>query len=168
MSKIVVVTVATHEEGYIDSLRDGLYPTPLLVVGLGERWDNYTTKTKLLHNYLMQEGVKLPQDTIFVVCDAYDVLYNKRYQIADLQQEFLARNVDIMFSSFNFANEMGYVKYYANNILRPISFDSNFILSCNTGLYMGYRRALLPVLEKMLSVYDYDDERRLNTVLREC
>lgn len=166
MNKIVVITIATHEEGYIDSLRDSLHPIPLEVVGLGESWKDYSTKTRLLHNSLVDER-KWPADTIFVVCDAFDVLYNNRRGIAELRREFLARNVNLLFSTYNFACETSLVKYFAKKMFCPFDYDCNTLISCNSGLFIGYRCAIIYILRKMLSVHDPDDERRLNSVIRE-
>ena len=52
--KIQIVTVATHKTGYIDQLSESCKKggSNLKIIGLGEKWEGFSTKLKLMCKFL--------------------------------------------------------------------------------------------------------------------
>ena len=51
--KLQIVTVATHKLGYLEQLIESCKRagTELKILGLGDKWEGFFTKLKLMHDY---------------------------------------------------------------------------------------------------------------------
>ena len=90
--KLQIVTVATHKLGYLEQLivsckRAG---TELKILGLGDKWEGFFTKLKLMHDFLSS----VEPSTIIVFIDAYDVIMLGN--VDELLQRYLAFNKPIV------------------------------------------------------------------------
>lgn len=67
-----VVTLATHDSGYLQALKESCdrYGYDLKVLGWGEKWEGFVMRANLYKEYLKE----IPPDEYVVCCDAYDVL----------------------------------------------------------------------------------------------
>ena len=71
-----VFTIATHDKGYLGSLKDSCEKNnlDLHVIGFGEPWEGFQTKLKLIQQTLDT----LSDDTICLFTDAYPRLSGGR------------------------------------------------------------------------------------------
>ena len=81
-----VFTIATHNHGYYSSLLDSCkqHNIDLHVIGLGQKWEGFQTKLKLIQQTLES----LSEDTICLFTDAYDSI------IIGNEKEILERYYD--------------------------------------------------------------------------
>uniref|UniRef100_A0A6C0BEN0 PLOD1-3-like GT domain-containing protein n=1 Tax=viral metagenome TaxID=1070528 RepID=A0A6C0BEN0_9ZZZZ len=166
--KIKIVTVATHEFGYLKWLKQSCSRcgTELVVLGMERKWKGYVTKIELINEYL------LSQDDKDIICfvDAYDVIMLKN--VEDLKKDF------IEFTNKNNSKiicSLGPQVKYGINVVDDIldraikkSFNVGENLThINPGLYIGYVKELKSMTNDMMKLYietnEEDDEKLLNT-----
>ena len=130
--KLQIVTVATHKLGYLEQLIESCKRagTELKILGLGDKWEGFFTKLKLMHDFLSS----VEPSTIIVFIDAYDVIMLGN--VDELLQRYLAFNKPIVLgvetknSWFKWNVEKFYFGTYKEEII-------------NTGGYMGRAGFLL-------------------------
>lgn len=91
-----VFTIATHDKGYLGSLKDSCEKNnlDLHVIGFGEPWEGFQTKLKLIQQTLD----RLSDDTICLFTDAYDsIIIGNEEEILDRYYQF---NEPFVFSSY--------------------------------------------------------------------
>lgn len=171
--KIKVVTVATHEFGYMKWLKESClrHNANLTILGQGLEWKGYSMRYDLMQTFLEE------QDDRDVICfiDAYDVILHKNTE--RLYDEFRntceEKNCKIICGFFD---ENAY-----SGILSPINLISNkwcevlFNIEANShingGTYIGYVKELKEMI-KLLVEYknknsENDDEYIINTIYKE-
>lgn len=161
-NKLRIVTVATKYEGYLESLEYTLNGH-LDIIGMNMPWNGFISKLVYLNEYLKT----IPEDTIVVFVDAYDVLFNCTYHsLEELVKEFEKMNTDILFSCTDFSSYNIVSYYYMCKMFIGVCGST---LSCNGGLYMGKCKALRLVLNDALDlaskINEFDDERLINILL---
>lgn len=161
---IHVLTVATHVDGYLDSL---IYTVPSLkVLGSGAPWKGYTTKIRCVYAQLDE----YEDDDIIVFCDAYDVLADRRRDIGSLAEKFKKLDVDVLLSVYDYAHHEYIFTYYIKRAFICLkAYEPERLMSCNPGLYMAYCKPLRALLGDLLALasetQENDDERLLNSIL---
>jgi len=134
------ITVATHNKGYLDVLRQNFdtHGEKLHILGYGKKWKGFTWKYKLMKDFIQN----FPDDEIVVFMDGYDVLFinNK-----DLETKFKSFNKNIVFGIDTHRKS---TKILYNKIFHNCYFSSNKN-DINSGLYMGYNKYLKILLEKL-------------------
>lgn len=161
-----ILTVATHYDGYLDSL---IYTVPSLVVlGAGKPWNGYITKIK----YIYEKLFEYDDNDIVIFCDAYDVLAHKNRceNAIEIERMFKELNVDILLSAHDYARHNFFVHYYVKRAFVCLrAYEPEILLSCNPGLYIAYCGPLKSLLGDLLALgqktHENDDERLLNMVL---
>ena len=152
--KLQIVTVATHKLGYLEQLIESCKRagTELKILGLGDKWEGFFTKLKLMHDFLSS----VEPSTIIVFIDAYDVIMLGN--VDELLQRYLAFNKPIVLgvetknSWFKWNVEKFYFGTYKEEII-------------NTGGYMGRAGFLL---EMCKNFGDHEnDQIYLNRLARE-
>lgn len=136
------VTVATHEEGYLNILKSQLNEKKqeLIQLGKNKKYEGHFMKDKLMLEYLQNVN-----DTdIVVFCDGFDSIFIG--DVDELKQKFLNFDADIVLSIEN----IGALSFIHNAVFSK--YEGHFI---NTGLYMGYAKALKELLTDMYS-FNYD------------
>lgn len=161
---VLIITVATHDDGYLDALDCSLRTSrggPHQFRVLTGEWENYCSKTRMLYEHL----VNVPESTIVIFCDAFDVLYDRQRDLKALAQLFRLANVDLLFSTMDVSKQPIYVRRFARKVLKCLDATGNNI-TCNGGLYMGYAGALKKLLGKIYVLKgETDDERCINQTL---
>lgn len=173
--KVDVVTVATHTQGYLQSLKWCLSRAPgnqlvrFVELGRGQRWTNYLDKIRLFNDYLLSTCDNRSDDDIVIFCDAYDVLYDPQRDFSRIIDLFRATNVDLLFSVVDLSKHNRMVQLCARQILACLDISQG-MYTCNAGLYMGRRRALAVFIQHICkSMADQiDDERCINRLFNEC
>ncbi|TXH07022.1 MAG: hypothetical protein E6Q06_04220 [Candidatus Moraniibacteriota bacterium] len=180
MRRIWVVTVATHNQGYLSSLEwclkqaHGGEMVRFVQLGRGHKWNNYGDKLRLLFAFLERlcgggEGVvEVAEQDLVIFCDAYDVLFDPQRDFARLADIFLASRADLLFSVVDISRQNSFIQKCAHKILTCLDFTHN-ALTCNGGLYMGKSWALLAFMrqaEKLARAENLkDDEKCINELL---
>lgn len=175
---VQVVTVATHSQGYLQSLkwclaRAGSHEFIRFVeLGRGQKWRNYCDKIRLLDEFLTgrkeseQDGET--EEDLVIFCDAYDVLYDHRRDFERLVHIFEASGADLLFSVVDVSRLNRVIQKCAHKILACLDVSKSS-LTCNGGLYMGRRRALRVLMReiRVRKSEQIDDERCINQILNE-
>lgn len=145
-----IVTVATKNEGYFNSLVESCNRNggKLEVLGWGEKWQGHSQKLKLMHEYLQ----KLDDDDIVCFVDGYDVIILQPVEkLEKLFKEFGAKIVvsrDIETENSPVLSMIGHM-YYGKCKNYPI----------NSGTYMGYVKYLKILLDDILTNYNLDENK---------
>jgi hypothetical protein len=93
---LYVFTIATHDKGYLGSLKDSCEKQniDLNVIGMGQKWEGFQTKLKLIQQTLDS----LSDDTICLFTDAYDsIIIGNEKEILERYYQF---NEPVVFSSY--------------------------------------------------------------------
>ncbi len=172
---IRILTVATKPDGYLDGLKWCLdnrtcacsccCQVEVCVLGENTQWVNYFTKLKLIREKLEQCD---DERDIIIMCDAYDVLFDRHKSIHRLVQTFRQSQADLLFSTIDLADRPSVLRTIAKRILTCLDISPpGTMLTCNGGLYMGYCYALKRIFDEMyfISGDKIDDERLINQVL---
>ena len=155
---MIIVTVATHIDGYLNTLIESLkrYNISLNILGLGTKWKGFQTKIVLMRDYMET----LNDDEIVVFIDAYDVIF---LHPEDLEQKFKSFNKKIIFGEdldIPFYHKYSYNKMFPPCILNKKKYR------INTGLYMGYVKYIKELLNILCKENDctlnLDDQRIVN------
>src|SRR6056300_759456 len=145
-----VITYATHSERMFPELINSGYP--IKVLGWGEKWENFLTKIRGVLSYVK---TKHPDD-IIVCVDAFDTIINRDPKEA----EKIFKSMDC---GFLVSNDL----YY--NFLLGLRHKFNFgtcqgEYTANMGLWMGYVKYIIPILEAVVSKKCGDDQINFNSV----
>lgn len=130
--KIQIVTVATHKTGYIDQLSESCKKggSNLKIIGLGQKWEGFSTKLKLMYKFLKS----IEPTSIVVFIDAYDVvMLGNTKELLERYYNFrkpIVLSVETKNSWFKWYVEKLYFGTYKEEII-------------NSGCYMGEARFLL-------------------------
>jgi hypothetical protein len=143
-----VITYATHSERMFPQLMNNDYP--IKVLGFGVKWESFITKIKGVLSYVK---TKSPDD-IVVCIDAFDVAINgdpskAEQMFKDMDCGFLV-SLDIEQPLIN----MGEVRF--GTCLNG--------KTANMGLWMGYVKYIIPILEDIIKLPCNDDQINFNTV----
>ena len=133
----VMLVESAHRLGY----------SPLVVLPLGPR-ENYFMKVERLRT-VIRERAHCP-DSLVLVSDAYDAFMTSRRQL--MVERFLQLNTGILWSAerlYSWQNE-SWKSYYES--VAPEACVHRYL---NTGGFLGYVRALLPLLEETHFVSRY-------------
>lgn len=173
--KVTIVTVATHSQGYLQSLKwclkhaTGNELVQFIELGRGKKWTNYYDKILLLNRFLTEACAGNNDDDIVIFCDAYDVLFDPQRDILRMIDLFRATNVDLLFSIVDLSTHSKMVQMCARQILACLDISEGRY-TCNAGLYMGKYRALCVFMQRICKTMSdqIDDERCINRLLNEC
>ena len=147
MSKYIITTVATHEDGMFKKLINNKFQK-IKVLGFGMEWKGFKMKYSLLYNFIKD----LDENTIIIFLDGFDsaILRNPDIAIKKFKERkykvLFSKEVDSKFKSIVFPN-------CRNNIM------------INSGLYMGYVKYLKIILKDMIEEVCKDDQVVVN---RKC
>jgi hypothetical protein len=143
-SKIHLITVATHADGYFKWLQESCkrYNTELTVLGWSEKWKGYAWKFMLMIDHLNT----VADDDIVCFIDAFDVI--------------LLRPLDEMIDYYRAIATMtnkriviacDRVKYQALKVMADYIFDTCKDIAINTGTYIGYAKDVKNVLRQIMN-----------------
>tara|TARA_B100001758_G_scaffold227482_1_gene220980 strand:- start:986 stop:1918 length:933 start_codon:yes stop_codon:yes gene_type:complete len=132
MSKLEIITYATHIDGYYNILLDSVKNNNLKITTLGfnTKWKGFTDK---LYNILKYLKTKDP-NLIIIFVDGYDVIFNKNYNSKEILKKYYQFNKPIIFSKEIFSH----------------FFPSINGIIMNTGLYMGKVENIINMLTNVL------------------
>ena len=142
-----VITYATHSERMFPELRESGYPVKVL--GWGDKWEGFHTKIKGVLEYVK---TKRPDD-IVVCIDAFDT----RIMREPSESITLFRDMNCGFlvsEDIEHAFDINHVKFGTcmNN------------KTANMGLWMGYVKYIIPILEDILKRPCDDDQINFNSL----
>ena len=139
---LTVLTVATHNDGYYNSLKESAKRNNLNLVtlGYGKKWKGLDWKLTLTRNYLK----KLPKEEIVIFVDAFDVII--RENSSQILNGFYSCGKDILMS-VNYTPNLIVTGFL--NIKYGTCMDGEYI---NSGTYMGYVGRLLELLKRIKSL----------------
>src|SRR6056300_1566944 len=145
-----VVTYANKSHGLFEELIHNEYDVPVRVLGWGTKWNGFLDKYKGMVEYLKSKK----DDDIVIFLDGFDTKINKDPK--DVVSMFKACDC-MMLVSKDPEPLGGYISHKVFN-----ACVGEYI--ANSGLYMGYAKYLLQVLEDALRMTCEDDQRNLNTL----
>ena len=162
-TKPEVITVATHNEGYLNKLINNKY-TKVKVLGFGKKWTGYRMKSQLIYSYIKD----LPDDKIIIFVDGFDSIINGNINKAI--NIFKKNKYKLLFSSGLPDNSKKYtMENIKNTIIKKTITDSIFkecrnstIIVCS--MYMGYVKYLKIFLKKALEFKCKDDQVVFNNI----
>lgn len=152
MSSVSVVTYATKSSGLFEELVRNPFGVPVTVLGWGTRWNGFTDKFKAMVEYL---DSKRPDDVV-VFLDGFDTVVNR--DPVDLLDRFRSYGCDVLVSDSGNGGPVG--SYITHRVFGVC--DSGY--TANSGMYMGYAKALGEVLRDTLARGCQDDQVNLNAV----
>lgn len=144
-----IVTVATHQAGWLHALHTGCARAnlPLDLLGAGHKWTGFSMKRRLLTHYLLT----CPPDTILFVTDAFDVLCLS----SSAKHTFESFNADLVLS-VDIKPPNPIVRYVHHKV-----FPSHNGTWLNAGAYAGRAAAIKELLHLIPPVQtDADDDQR--------
>ena len=140
-----VITYATHSERMFPQLMESGYP--IKVLGFGEKWESFLTKIKGVLSYVKTKN----PDDIVVCIDAFDVVINRD----PAKAEWLFRDMNCGFL----------VSLDATNPIYKLKFGTCIgNTTANMGLWMGYAKYIIPILEDIISRKCDDDQINFNAI----
>jgi len=145
-----VVTYANKSHGLFEELIHNEYDVPVRVLGWGTKWNGFLDKYKGMVEYLKSKK----DDDIVIFLDGFDTKINKDPK--DVVSMFKACDC-MMLVSKDPEPLGGYISHKVFNACVGESI-------ANSGLYMGYAKYLLQVLEDALRMTCEDDQRNLNAL----
>ena len=151
--KLQIVTVATHNLGYLDKLAESCKRagTDIKILGLGAKWEGFSTKLKLMCEFL----TSVDPSAIIAFVDAYDVVMLGH--VDELLERYLSFNKPIVLSVetknswFKWNVEKFYFGTYKEEVI-------------NSGCYMG-RAGFLLEMCKNFGTHE-NDQIYLNRLAR--
>jgi len=151
MSKLHIVTVATHKDGYLDYLIQSCKKNnnDIKILGYGEKWKGFNWKYLLVINYL--KTLNLNDIVCFV--DGYDVLCTRN--LNELSNEFINLK-----NKYNCKIIVGQDKQLLDKhkiVQQASTLWSLYYGTCkktalNSGTYIGYVSDLLIVLQDIYNL----------------
>lgn len=171
MNDLVVVTVATHSEGYFDSLKLACENNQIrfVVLGWGQKWQGYAWKFKLMRDFLSGES---GEQSIYTFVDGFDVLpaFNKSSTEALKAYKSLADDKVLVGINFPPKNFTEHVQAWLDRAIFGTCVTESVELSLNSGVYAGPKSKLIQLLDlcstKSEGNGNNDDDQRL--LLRAC
>ncbi len=165
MSKLHIITVATHDDGYFPVLVKQMKDAHIHyhILGYGQKWKGWTWRTQLILNYLKNHN---PDDIVMVI-DGYDVLVVGNEK--DIIRKYNEFNTDIVFGiHLSLSQDFSiFVKYITHPIIRSY-FKTNNEHMMNGGSFMGKAKTLIIIYEKMIKYCmetgTTDDQIALNNI----
>ena len=163
-----IVTVATHNDGYLPALKSICEKNKcnLEILGFGEKWGGWDWRTQKIIDYLKKCNVS----DIVMLIDGFDVLVLSSPE--EILNKFKKMHCNILFSCSHLSRGQPYNNSF---IYKNISFPSvkkyfksnkNFIL--NAGTIIGYSKHLLQLylhLQKKQKITNIlDDQILLNSM----
>lgn len=154
---LILCTVATHNEGYFDSLMDSCKKNKLnlKILGWNKKWKGFVWRFALIVNFLE----KLKDDNIVCFIDGFDVL--SLVDEKTIIDKFSNFNSKIVVSCDNPAN----IIWNTLSLFYYGKCDGNQL---NFGGYIGYVKYLKLLFKKMCEIhdcnkFDLDDQKILIT-----
>ena len=144
-----VITYATHSEGMFNELINSGYP--IKVLGWGVKWESFLTKIKGVLDYVK---TKNPHD-IIVFVDGFDTKINRK----PMEAEEICKKMNCGF----LASEDISVKFIGDYFKYHFGTCKNGVTG-NMGLWMGYVKNIIPILEDILSKKCTDDQINFNSI----
>ena len=150
MTKLHIITYATHNEGLYDELVNNRYGVKIKVLGWGDKWISFMEKVRICNEYVR----KLDDNDIVMILDGFDTKVNKEVNKDDIIKFMENSGKKVIFSKNIENHMMG---------LERVVFDyciDKYIANC--GMYMGYVKYLNEVLDETLSMKCGDDQVNVN------
>lgn len=140
-----VITYATHSERMFPRLMNSGYP--IRVLGFGEKWESFLTKIKGVLAYVK---TKRPDD-IIVCIDAFDVVINDDPSKAERIFKEMGCGFLVSLDPGNHLYELKFGTCKGNE-------------TANMGLWMGYAKYIVPILEDIIARPCDDDQINFNAL----
>lgn len=138
----VILTFATHPDGYLNALQQGAQQAQisLRVLGFGQKFQGFGWMRRQLGNEVARICESNPKQ-LLVLADAYDVLMSPMCTAKDLKERFLSFHADIVISTEGFGRNP------VQNVLAKFVFGQCMGTYLNSGLIAG-------TAEKLVSLFD--------------
>lgn len=142
--KFHLITVATHEQGYFENLKQTCANNgvELEILGWGKPWKGFTYRIDLLKEF----AKSLPSDDIVMFIDAFDTIVLRHQD--EIVKEFLdfekATGKHKIWMSYEHTHHDPLIRYLKNKIFPDINL--------NAGTYMGRVEDLQPMWDRTLAV----------------
>lgn len=152
-----LVTVATHNEGYFDYLKQSCekFNTDIDVLGYGEKWKGFGWRLNLIIDYL--NDIENENEVVCFI-DAYDVILLR--SLDEMENFFIhfsnTYNINIIIGTDENQNTI-------LKLLGGIIFGNCNGIRINAGTYIGYKKDLLEMLNSITIEKDSDDDQVLIT-----
>jgi hypothetical protein len=165
MNDLTVITVATHDKGYLPVLKSQLKQNGInfKIIGYGDKWKGWKWRTDQILKYLKTHN---PTDVIMVI-DGYDVIVpgNK----GQIMKKYRSFNTDVVFGiEMTDSLEPSYGIDYIYFPIIKSSFDINSQYMMNGGSFMGTAKSLIKIYERIKKYYKNtdttDDQLALNNI----
>ena len=139
MEKLHIVTVATHDDGYYQSLLQSAKNNNLDIVtlGWGQKWTGFIMKVNLLKEYINN----IDDNDIVVFVDAYDVLILENEQ--SIRNKFYSFKKPLVLS-VDCKPPFFLIKYLYSVLFKRCNNEN-----INAGLYMGYVWAIKILIKEL-------------------
>ena len=150
MSKLYIITVITHEDGYIKYLMKSVkkYGAELIILGYGQKWKGFNWRLFLINDYIKN----LDSDDIICVVDGFDVLCLRNLE--ELKYKFIE-----FYNKSDYKIIISENKYFYNNLfseyINQFYFGNCNKLFLNAGVYIGYVKDI-KFLHEQLKLIDKD------------
>jgi len=146
---ICVITVATHNEGYFDALKQSCKNNNinLIVLGFNEKWQGFSWRFNLINNYIKN----LKDDDIVLFVDAFDVMIVDKIEEIETRFKEFNKPIVISYQNLSFIELLGYYFIYG--------YTENTI---NAGTYIGYVYALKKLFNMIKEKYKNYSEEEFN------
>lgn len=155
---IYVVTYATHSFGNYEEMINNKYGIKFKVIGWGKEWNGYMAKLKAVYEFIKT----LKDDDIIVQLDGFDVWINGNLSTAI--KYFKKGNHKVLFSQELDHRFFGLQPYLNKKIFSSTCRNNKTI---NAGMYMGYKKYLIPIIKRALESQETDDQRIFNMLCGE-
>tara|TARA_B100001248_G_scaffold261567_1_gene253170 strand:+ start:3890 stop:4597 length:708 start_codon:yes stop_codon:yes gene_type:complete len=152
---IYVLTYATHSFGNFDEMIDNDYGVQFVILGWGKKWEGYMGKLNMIYDYCK----KLKENDIVIQLDGFDVWINN--YLSEAIKYFKEKNYKVLFSkeTTDDSRYLGLKEYLNKKIFATTCKNG---VTMNAGMYMGYVKYLLPIMENALNGDESDDQRMFN------
>lgn len=144
----IIITVATHIDGYLPLLKkwSESQEVEFVIVGFGEKWKGWKWRMEILLNELE----KYDKDQLILLVDGFDVII-----LADKEEiidKFNSYNTDILLSCSGLPSTQPDSNWFHREIIVPHSnayykkYNKELL---NAGTYIGKNGVLIEVLKRM-------------------
>ena len=157
--KLHLITVATHEQGYFENLKQTCetHGVDLVVLGWGQPWKGFTYKINLVQDY----SKTLSPDDVVMFIDAFDTIVLRPQN--EIVEEFLRFEKDFsgkIWMSFEQTHPDPLFRHFKNEIFSNVNL--------NSGTYIGRVVHLQKLWERTLQVsqeiHSKDDQTCLSYI----
>jgi len=148
MTKIYIVTVATHDDYYLPYLKKTCKNngSELIILGYGEKWKGFHWRQQIVLDFLK----KLKKDDIVCFVDGFDVICTRN--LKDFKNTFIElrnkHNCKFIVGEHKIVNNNDIQSYFYYLGLK-IYFLECKNKSLNAGTYTGYVKDLIEMLENI-------------------